>query len=296
VIVESESYDSTTDEYTCSVYVKRGYDGHQFWSQSITGEDVWIETCYYNWHYYSSQDFDGDSLDDLLITTGISIGYDKIPTKVCAVKGNDGTALWCKSSNGTPSTTTISIADANAQSGYDTTTQIAINNMTNFGAATVTLSYDPDVVQIADIKAGDVGTPTANINNIAGTATISAYITTATGPDSPITFANLELLAVGSNGETSSLTLTITTLTDADGGHVSATPLSGTFTVYGLRGDADNDGKVDVVDAMFIAQYAVGNRDASTLNMANADANLDGDINVVDAMFIAQYTVGARTW
>ena len=33
-----------------------------------------------------------------MITTGISSGYTEIPTKVCAVKGNDGTSLWCKSS------------------------------------------------------------------------------------------------------------------------------------------------------------------------------------------------------
>ncbi|MEA3325456.1 MAG: dockerin type I repeat-containing protein [Euryarchaeota archaeon] len=91
-------YDSTTDEYTASVYAKRGYDGHQFWSQSVTGEDIWLETDYCNWYYYSSQDFDGDSLDDLLITTGTSIDYYNIPTKVCAVKGSDGTSFWCKSS------------------------------------------------------------------------------------------------------------------------------------------------------------------------------------------------------
>ena len=195
-----------------------------------------------------------------------------------------------------PSTTTISIADASASSNHTTTTPITINNMTNFGAATVTISYNPTVVQITNITAGDVGTPIANINNTAGTATMVAYVSTVTGPNSPITFANLELLAVGNNGETSPLTLTITTLTDADGTPISATAESGVFTISGLRGDANDDGLVNVVDAMFVAQYAVGNRDASTLNMANADANLDGDVNVVDAMFIAQYAVGARTW
>ena len=96
VIVESRSYNSATDESAASVYAKRGYDGDEFWS--ITDEDIWMETDYYNWYYYSNQDFDGDSLDDLLITNGISIGYDDIPTKVCAVKGNDGTSLWCKPS------------------------------------------------------------------------------------------------------------------------------------------------------------------------------------------------------
>jgi thiol-disulfide isomerase/thioredoxin len=194
--------------------------------------------------------------------------------------------------------TTVSITDANAQSGHTTTTPITINNMTNFGAATVTLSYDPKVVHITSVAAGDVGTPIANIDNTAGTATIAAYVSTVTGPDSPITFASLELLAVGSSGETSPLTLGVTTFTDADGTSVSATAESGVFTIGlpGLRGDANGDGVVNVVDAMFVAQYAVGNRDASTLNMANADANLDGTVNVVDAMFIAQYAVGARTW
>ena len=74
VIVNSMSYDSVADEQTASVHVKRGYDGDQFWSQSVTGEGVWMGADYYNWYYYSSQDFDGDNLDDLLITTGISIG------------------------------------------------------------------------------------------------------------------------------------------------------------------------------------------------------------------------------
>ena len=191
--------------------------------------------------------------------------------------------------------TTIAIADASASSNQTTTTHITIDNMTNFGAATVALSYNPTVMHITDITAGDVGTPIANINNTAGTATIAAYITTATGPDSPITFAGIELFAVGGSGETSPLTLTVTTLTDADGTSVSATPISGMFTI-GLRGDANDDRAVNAIDAMFVAQYTAGNRDASTLDMDNADADLDGDVDVVDAMFIAQYVVGLRTW
>jgi hypothetical protein len=167
--------------------------------------------------------------------------------------------------------------------------------MTNFGASTVTLSYDPGVVQITDVTAGDVGTPTANINNTAGTAIIAAYVSTVTGPDSPITFANLELTAVGSSGESSPLTLEVATLADANGLPVDATAESGVFTI-GLRGDANGDGSVTIVDAMFVAQYTVGNRDASELNMVNADASLDGMVDVIDAMFIAQYVVGSRTW
>jgi hypothetical protein len=127
----------------------------------------------------------------------------------------------------------IQIANATAQPSSTATTQITIDGMTNFGAATVTLSYDPGVVQITDVTAGDVGTPTPNINNTAGTATIAAYVSTATGPDSPIVFANLELTAIGSSGETSPLTLGITTLADANGTSVNATAQSGVFVVNG---------------------------------------------------------------
>ena len=66
-----------------------------------------------------------------------------------------------------------------------------------------------------------------------------------------------------------------------------------------LRGDTNNDGVVNIVDAMFIAQYIVGIRELDTINAVNAaSVNHDGSsgdiINIVDAMFIAQYIVGLR--
>lgn len=101
VIVISRSYDSTTDEYTASVDVRRGYDGNIIWSQSNRGEDVWMKTDYYNWYWWY-QDFDGDNLYDPLITTGILIDYTEVPTRVCAVKGISGASLWCEPSSETP--------------------------------------------------------------------------------------------------------------------------------------------------------------------------------------------------
>ncbi|CAD6490372.1 MAG: hypothetical protein KFBDDELM_00256 [Candidatus Argoarchaeum ethanivorans] len=226
----------------------------------------------------------------------LASGSNTIYAKATDTSGNTKETSVTVTYNPPTDTAIISIADAIASPSDTTTTQITINDMTNFGAATVTLSYDSSVVQINSVTAGDVGTPTANIDNTAGTTTITAYVSTVTGPDSPVTFANIELLAVGNDGATSPLTLEVTTLADADGTPVTATAESGVFTVSGLRGDANDDGVVNVVDAMFVAQYVVGNRDASDLNMANADANLGGTVDVVDAMFIAQYVVGSRTW
>jgi hypothetical protein len=184
-------------------------------------------------------------------------------------------------------TAIISIADATASPSDTTTTPITINDMTNFGTATVTLSYDPTVVQIGSVTAGDVGTPTANIDNTAGTATITAYVSTVTGPDSPITFANLELLAVGSNGDTSPLTLVITTLSDADGNSVDVTPMSGVFVVGTIKGDLNGDGYITAADAAIALRIAVSGE-----YVPEADIDGNGCVTSLDALMIMQAAAG----
>jgi len=58
---------------------------------------------------------------------------------------------------------------------------------------------------------------------------------------------------------------------------------------------------VDIIDAMFLAQYIVGLRNLgdSDFNIVNgASVNQDGaesdKIDIIDAMYIAQYEVGIR--
>ena len=67
-------------------------------------------------------------------------------------------------------------------------------------------------------------------------------------------------------------------------------------------GDVNCDELVDIVDALFIAQYAVDNRDAvndcatfdPTLNISIEHGDVDGDgaIGVIDALIVAQCAVG----
>jgi hypothetical protein len=110
VIVESEDRDSGDDKNTATISVKSGETGTELWSQTVTGKGMWMDNDYCN-YYLSDQDFDGDNLEDLLITTGTSIdmyiygmhfGSTEIPTRVCAVKGSSGTPLWCEPSSETP--------------------------------------------------------------------------------------------------------------------------------------------------------------------------------------------------
>jgi hypothetical protein len=59
----------------------------------------------------------------------------------------------------------------------------------------------------------------------------------------------------------------------------------------GTKGDVNNSGTIDIVDALLIAQYYVG-LNPSNFNSSAADVNCSGSIDVVDALLIAQRYVG----
>jgi hypothetical protein len=57
-------------------------------------------------------------------------------------------------------------------------------------------------------------------------------------------------------------------------------------------GDVNNNGTIDIVDALLVAQYYVG-LNPSNFDISRADTNCDGSVNIVDALLIAQYYVGS---
>lgn len=57
------------------------------------------------------------------------------------------------------------------------------------------------------------------------------------------------------------------------------------------KGDVNQDGVVDIVDALLVAQFYVGLNPAG-FNQSYADVNCDGNVDIVDALLIAQYYVG----
>ena len=69
------------------------------------------------------------------------------------------------------------------------------------------------------------------------------------------------------------------------------------FSVIGISvnaqalGDVNRSGKIDIVDALMIAQYYVG-LNPTNFYSAAADTDCSGSINIIDALFVAQYTVG----
>jgi len=64
-----------------------------------------------------------------------------------------------------------------------------------------------------------------------------------------------------------------------------------TTSLFGQEtGDVNEDGVVNIIDALMIAQYYVG-LNPPGFNDTLADVNGDGSINIVDALMVAQYDV-----
>ncbi|MBN1698454.1 MAG: leucine-rich repeat domain-containing protein [Spirochaetales bacterium] len=68
------------------------------------------------------------------------------------------------------------------------------------------------------------------------------------------------------------------------------------FAVCGAElGDVNNDSSINIVDALLIAQYAVG-LDPNGFDRTVADVDGDGSVTIVDTLLVARYFVGLITW
>jgi len=139
-----------------------------------------------------------------------------------------------------------------------------------------------------------------NILNATGTTRVSAFQVEA-APQAPITLARVAPRILGSSGVSHDIVLSFTNLLDGTDGSNIPQDSSRTFTVR--RGDARNDGVINIADALFIAQYLAGLRGpgetTSLVHVVNAASiktdNPTGDqVTISDALLVAQMVVGLR--
>ena len=124
--------------------------------------------------------------------------------------------------------TIVSLADVVVEPDGVVTIPIMIGNITNYGAGTINIWYDPSVVHVTDVT----GSPDSNvvakdINNTAGFAKILA--SNLGGVSGDIIFANIEFMAVGPGS--TPLNIDVIELCDTSYNDISANISDGSITV-----------------------------------------------------------------
>lgn len=126
--------------------------------------------------------------------------------------------------------TAVSIEDAIVEHDSVITIPIVISNISDFGAATITVAYDPHFFAIEKVSSGDCGSPSHSLDEVDNTVTISSYVVDIPGPAGDLVFAEIEAKVLGSAGE-SQLTIDVDVLVHSDGSLISYNLKHGIFTI-----------------------------------------------------------------
>lgn len=137
-----------------------------------------------------------------------------------------------RASGDTGSSATISVGSAEVAAGETATVGLEVSGLSApLGAYNVTISYDPSVVQLAEVSV-TYGTPLPEpqIDNEAGTVRIQG-IKPEDAQSGELTIAELTFEAVGSSGASTELSPSIDELADSDGQPIKASVEPGSVTV-----------------------------------------------------------------
>ena len=130
-------------------------------------------------------------------------------------------------------TAIVSIANITLNPGETVTTPISIENVTDYGTGTISVTYDPSVVHVTDVASGPTSTVLAwKPDNTTGITKVSAW--NLEGVSGDIIFANVTFYAVGSPGTSTILKLDVITLKDTS---IKDIPVSVSDGTLGIKED-----------------------------------------------------------
>ena len=197
--------------------------------------------------------------------------------------------------------TVVSIPDATVWQGEEVTLPINITNITDVGAITIWLCYNPTIVTIpaGGIADGNMGAVINSTNNITGEAGMTWF--SATGKTGDFVFAYVTLKA-GSVSGSSPLDIQVKDLADSNGTDIAHTVDNGTFTV--MEGNATLEGHVSFTgrgsnntkwaELFNVTLFEVGNL-SHVLWAGNATTNNTGVFNIT-GLAPGTYDIGIKNW
>jgi hypothetical protein len=128
------------------------------------------------------------------------------------------------------SETTISIDDYSVEPGNTITAPIRINDTVMLGGCAINFTYDPAVVRMIGVTQGDLRYSfMSNVNN--GSGWMQANALDAEGLSGNVTFAYLDLTAVGDEEDMIPLNITSINLVDINYTEISYTVNNGSFEI-----------------------------------------------------------------
>ncbi len=185
----------------------------------------------------------------------------------------------------------VSIEDVTLPQASSKDVPIRLLNSTGVGGGSVTLTFDPTIVNVTNVIVGDFD----SIFNVDGSELSNGTVlitTMKSGQDltGDLTFATVTLHAVGSSGSCElGLAAQLTTKTGAP---VSTSVNNGTFTVGTARtpGDVNDDTNINIQDAIVLFNWVSFPAERGTTYVLtkpeNANVNGDTNINIQDAILL----------
>jgi clostripain len=189
---------------------------------------------------------------------------------------------------------TVSIdAPATAEPDSDFTANIDISSVADFDACQYDITFDPSVLRLDDVAAGLIGSTTVPVDMYnelsAGTYRVIQNIPGLSGVSGSGCLAVLHFHVIGSEGDSSAITLSNGVLSDAEAVEIEATWTGDSIDITSaLPGDANGDGAVNAMDITKIERMIAG----MDIETAGADANGDGNVNAMDITKIERIIAG----
>jgi len=178
----------------------------------------------------------------------------------------------------------ISIGDFDCDPGGTVTVPITLSGIQNYGAGTIAIKYDPDVVHVTDVvKSSDSKIADSNVDNTAGLTRIGAW--NIGGVSGDIVFANVNFTAVGTGSTT--LNLIVDTLQDTTYTELSVALNNGSISIA-----SPQPGKPFVISG-YVGYEGGAPCNSPEVNIANQNTGNDWQAETEDGSNYYRLTLSA---
>ena len=193
--------------------------------------------------------------------------------------------------------TTVTVAaPAWAPLESDFTVRINVGQVTNFDSCQFDVSYDPNVIEVTGVTAGNISGTSIPIDGWSldpvgtqGKVRVLCNVPDVPGVTGEGYLAEIHFRVVGQDGDSSNITLSGGVLYDNESHEIVAQWVNDSINIWDATpGDANRDGLVDAGDVTMVERMILG-LDVAT---HGADANRDGKFDMGDVTAIERIYLG----